>query len=82
MANSRQSGVNRMLGRMGVRLWGLFVMSALLSVGIVILMMVLSVKIVQQPAENANTQIGTIITAALTIYGISAFFNGPLADRR
>jgi MFS transporter, OPA family, glycerol-3-phosphate transporter len=28
-----------------------------------------------------KTQIGTIITAALTIYGISAFFNGPLADR-
>jgi OPA family glycerol-3-phosphate transporter-like MFS transporter len=28
-----------------------------------------------------KTQIGTIITAALTIYGISALFNGPLADR-
>jgi OPA family glycerol-3-phosphate transporter-like MFS transporter len=28
-----------------------------------------------------KTQIGTIITAALTIYGISAFFNGPIADR-
>ena len=28
-----------------------------------------------------KTQIGAIITAALTIYGISAFFNGPIADR-
>jgi MFS transporter, OPA family, glycerol-3-phosphate transporter len=28
-----------------------------------------------------KTTIGTIITAALTIYGISALFNGPLADR-
>lgn len=28
-----------------------------------------------------KTQIGTIITAALTIYGISALFNGPIADR-
>ncbi len=28
-----------------------------------------------------KTQIGTIITAALTIYGLSAMFNGPLADR-
>ncbi|MEW6512052.1 MAG: MFS transporter [Bacteroidota bacterium] len=28
-----------------------------------------------------KTQVGTIITAALTIYGISALFNGPLADR-
>lgn len=28
-----------------------------------------------------KTTIGTIITAALTIYGISALFNGPLADK-
>lgn len=28
-----------------------------------------------------KTQIGAIITAALTIYGISALFNGPLADK-
>ncbi|KAB2923214.1 MAG: MFS transporter [Bacteroidetes bacterium] len=28
-----------------------------------------------------KTQIGTIITAALTIYGISALFNGPVADK-
>jgi MFS transporter, OPA family, glycerol-3-phosphate transporter len=28
-----------------------------------------------------KTQIGTIITAALTLYGISALFNGPIADR-
>ena len=28
-----------------------------------------------------KTQIGAIITAALTIYGISALFNGPIADR-
>jgi OPA family glycerol-3-phosphate transporter-like MFS transporter len=28
-----------------------------------------------------KTQVGSIITAALTIYGISAFFNGPIADR-
>jgi len=28
-----------------------------------------------------KTQIGTIITAALTIYGLSALFNGPIADR-
>ncbi|MGB2867295.1 MAG: MFS transporter [Bacteroidota bacterium] len=28
-----------------------------------------------------KTQIGSIITAALTIYGISALFNGPIADR-
>ncbi len=28
-----------------------------------------------------KTMIGTIITAALTIYGISALFNGPLADK-
>ncbi|MEW5799316.1 MAG: MFS transporter [Bacteroidota bacterium] len=28
-----------------------------------------------------KTQIGTIITAALTIYGISALFNGPIADK-
>ncbi len=28
-----------------------------------------------------KTTIGTIITAALTIYGISALFNGPVADR-
>lgn len=28
-----------------------------------------------------KTQIGTIISAALTIYGISALFNGPLADK-
>lgn len=28
-----------------------------------------------------KTQIGTIITAALTIYGLSAMFNGPLADK-
>src|SRR5512140_839004 len=28
-----------------------------------------------------KTQIGTIVTAALTIYGLSALFNGPLADR-
>jgi OPA family glycerol-3-phosphate transporter-like MFS transporter len=28
-----------------------------------------------------KTEIGSIITAALTIYGISALFNGPIADR-
>ncbi|MBI4405032.1 MAG: MFS transporter [Deltaproteobacteria bacterium] len=28
-----------------------------------------------------KTQIGAIITAALTIYGISAMFNGPIADK-
>src|SRR5512143_2786330 len=28
-----------------------------------------------------KTEIGAIITAALTLYGISALFNGPLADR-
>jgi len=28
-----------------------------------------------------KTQVGTIITAALTIYGVSALFNGPIADR-
>src|SRR5512139_3414941 len=28
-----------------------------------------------------KTEVGTIITAALTIYGISALFNGPIADR-
>lgn len=28
-----------------------------------------------------KTQVGTIITAALTIYGFSALFNGPIADR-
>lgn len=28
-----------------------------------------------------KTQIGAIITAALTIYGLSALFNGPIADR-
>ncbi|MBK8549796.1 MAG: MFS transporter [Ignavibacteria bacterium] len=28
-----------------------------------------------------KTQIGAIITAALTIYGFSAMFNGPIADR-
>ena len=28
-----------------------------------------------------KTQIGAIISAALTIYGLSAMFNGPLADR-
>ncbi len=28
-----------------------------------------------------KTQIGAIITAALTIYGLSAMFNGPIADR-
>jgi len=28
-----------------------------------------------------KTEIGSIITAALTIYGVSALFNGPIADR-
>lgn len=28
-----------------------------------------------------KTQIGTIISAALTIYGLSAIFNGPIADK-
>ncbi|MBL7714824.1 MAG: MFS transporter [Bdellovibrionales bacterium] len=28
-----------------------------------------------------KTQIGAIITAALTIYGVSAIFNGPIADK-
>jgi OPA family glycerol-3-phosphate transporter-like MFS transporter len=28
-----------------------------------------------------KTQVGTIISVALTIYGISALFNGPIADR-
>jgi len=28
-----------------------------------------------------KTQIGAIITAALTIYGLSAMFNGPIADK-
>jgi OPA family glycerol-3-phosphate transporter-like MFS transporter len=28
-----------------------------------------------------KTQVGAIITSALTIYGISAMFNGPIADR-
>lgn len=28
-----------------------------------------------------KTQIGAIITAALTLYGLSALFNGPIADR-
>lgn len=28
-----------------------------------------------------KTQVGAIITAALSIYGISALFNGPIADR-
>ena len=28
-----------------------------------------------------KTEVGAIITAALTIYGISALFNGPIADR-
>lgn len=28
-----------------------------------------------------KTQVGSIITAALTLYGLSALFNGPIADR-
>jgi MFS transporter, OPA family, glycerol-3-phosphate transporter len=28
-----------------------------------------------------KTQVGTIITAALSLYGLSALFNGPIADR-
>lgn len=28
-----------------------------------------------------KTQVGAIITAALTVYGLSALFNGPIADR-
>jgi len=28
-----------------------------------------------------KTQIGAIITAALTIYGLSALFNGPIVDK-
>jgi OPA family glycerol-3-phosphate transporter-like MFS transporter len=28
-----------------------------------------------------KTQIGSIISIALTIYGVSALFNGPVADR-
>src|SRR5512137_576203 len=28
-----------------------------------------------------KTEIGAIITAALTLYGFSALFNGPIADR-
>src|SRR4051812_27931862 len=28
-----------------------------------------------------KTQIGAIITAALSIYGLSAMFNGPIADK-
>jgi OPA family glycerol-3-phosphate transporter-like MFS transporter len=28
-----------------------------------------------------KTQVGTIITAALTVYGFAAFVNGPIADR-
>ncbi len=77
--------MNRVLGRMGVRLWGLFVLSALLSVGIVILMVVLSVKLVQQPAENANTQIGTFIVIGTVLMLVPAaiiVFTGFYISRR
>lgn len=29
----------------------------------------------------SKTQVGTIISASLTLYGLSAFFNGPIADK-
>jgi hypothetical protein len=41
---SKQSRVNRILGRTGVRLWGLFALGALLSIGIVALLIVFSVN--------------------------------------
>jgi len=72
VANSKQSGVNHILGRMGVRLWGLFVLTALLSVGIVILMIVLSIKIIEQPTVDAYTQIDTVITAGVILILVSA----------
>jgi len=53
VSNLKQSRVNRILGRTGVRLWALFVLGALLSIGIVTLILValmcyLLIRVVQR----------------------------------
>ncbi len=85
MANLQQSGLNHILGRMGVRLWALFVLGGLLSVGIVILMIIVSVKIVEQPTVDTYAQIDSVIAAGAILMLVSAatiVFTGFYIARR
>jgi nitrate/nitrite-specific signal transduction histidine kinase len=85
VANLKQLDLNHILGRMGVRLWALFVLGTLLSVGIVILMIIVSVKIVEQPTTDTYAQIDGVIAAGAILMLVSAaaiVFTGFYISRR
>ena len=81
MANRKQSQVNSIFGRVGVRLWGLYVLGSLLSIGIVGLMIVL----VLQPASDASAQVNNIVIAGLALIAtavLAIFVTGFYVTRR
>jgi PAS domain S-box-containing protein len=85
VANSRQSRINRAFGRTGVRLWGLFVAGALLSIATVTLMIILSLNIVEHPTEGSYTQLYIVIAAGMFLMLLSAaaiVFTGIYISRR
>jgi len=86
VANLKQPQVNRILGQTGVRLWGLFLLGALLFMGIVALMIVFSVNAqyqqmldqqralagVAQPANDAFAQVYNVIVVGVILMLICA----------
>jgi len=68
VSNLKQSRVNRILGRTGVRLWGLFVLGALLSIGIVALMIVFSVNAQYQQTLGQQRQLAERVALQTSDY--------------
>ncbi|HTP10887.1 MAG TPA: GAF domain-containing protein, partial [Anaerolineae bacterium] len=75
MANSKQSGVNQILGRTGARLWGLFIGGAVLAMVMVALMIVFSLN-----AEITNVIIAGIVLMLILVATI--VFTGFYISRR
>ena len=81
MASQKQTRVNAIFGRVGVRLWGLYVLGSLLSIGLVGLMIVL----VKQPPGDATAQVNNIVIAGLVLMAtavLAIFVTGFYVTRR
>ena len=68
MANQKQSRVNRIFGRTGVRLWGLFVLGALVSIGIVALMIAFSVNAQYQQTLSQQRELAESVALQASDY--------------
>jgi len=68
VSNLKQSRVNRILGRTGVRLWGFFVLGALLSIGIVALMIVFSVNAQYQQTLGQQRELAESVALQTSDY--------------